>query len=558
MSSSNQPLPPSRHGQGWPLLAVLFIGVVGVAIAWAAVAGPLNPSEDGRSFRYVEAIIGAPSRINPLYAHLNDTDRDIASLVFSGLTRLGSDGEVLPDLAQSWEISDDNRAVTFHLRQDVFWHTGIAFTSADVLFTYGLLADPLLGGDPDQAPLWRQLTCNAPDNMTVTCQLPEPFAPFLAYATTGILPKHVLEGTSAKALAESTFNQKPVGTGPYRVVSIDQEQAILKAEPRYHLGAPPINEIQLRFYPDSSSAAVAVVRGEAQGILLGSGTSEDDFDAVSAINGFRAISGNRSAYTMLYLNNEAPPFNDKRVRQAVLAAVDTDAIIGDLLGGRAVRASSPIPPGTWAFNPELEPVSRDQGEARRLLEEAEWTLPENGDVRTRNGVELRITLMTDKDELRGALAETISEHLANIGIAAVVVREEPSTLVRNFLIPREYQAAIYGLDPGPDPDPYPAWHSSQATDSGRNLAAYVSEDADAMMEEARRTKDLGERQRLYYSFQQLFRDDVPSVVLYYPVNTYFVSEQVGGIQLGTLFNGASRFRNVQGWSIKEIADIRDP
>lgn len=555
-------MPPSGHalrpaGAGWPLLAALAAGIITIAGAWFAFSRAFTDDEDGGSYRYVEAMVGAPSRINPLFAHLNDADRDLVSLVFSGLTRLGQDGTVLPDLAETWEMTEDGRIVTFHLRRGVTWHNGAAFTSADVIFTYSLMADPSLEGDPDQAPLWRKITCSAPDELTVVCQLPEPFAPYPAYATAGILPKHLIEGADANAIAISLFNQEPIGTGPYRLVSLDQSRAVLRANNKYHLGAPPVTEIELLFFPDSATAAAGVVRGEAQGIFLDSSSTSDDLEAVGSLEGLRSHEASRSAYTILYLNNSQPPLNDLLVRRAITETVDIDGIIDSLLGGRAVRADSPIVAGTWAHNPELEPYRRDPGDARDLLTEAGWTLPEDGEVRTRNGVELRLTLLTDQDPLRALIAGAIAEQLADVGISVTLSREESTDLIRDFLIPRQYQAALFGWDPGPDPDPYPAWHSSQASDSGRNLAAYVNEEADKLMEDGRRTPDLNERQRLYFAFQDIFRDDAPSVLLYHPLNTYYVTEQIKGIQLGTLFTNSSRFHNVYEWVFEESSDIRD-
>ena len=103
--------------------------------------------------------------------------------------------------------------------------------------------------------------------------------------------------------------------------------------------------------------------------------------------------------------------------------------------------------------------------------------------------------------------------------------------------------------------PYPAWHSSQITATGRNIAAYSSNDADKLMEDARRTIDLDERQRLYFLFQDQFLEDTPSVVLFYPIFTYFVSEDINGVELGTLFTSASRFSNVHEWTVSDAPDI---
>ena len=144
----------------WPLLAVLVLAIVGLSALWYATregAGPEGPAHGGR---YVEAIVGSPLRVNPLYTAFNDVDRDLATLVFSGLTTLGPDGTVLPDLAESWEVSPDARVYTFHLRQDITWHDGTAFTADDVIFTWSVLSDPDFKGEPSLGQFWQQVGCS--------------------------------------------------------------------------------------------------------------------------------------------------------------------------------------------------------------------------------------------------------------------------------------------------------------------------------------------------------------------------------------------------------------
>ena len=536
----------SPHWPQWPLLAVLLLGIVALAAVWFAITRPFSSQDDQEVRRYTEAIVGTPSRVNPLFASLNDVDRDLVALIFSGLTRLGPTGEVLPDLAQSWQVSDDGRTYTFRLRPGLTWHTGSPLTSEDVLFTYTLLADPSLKADPALGQLWRQLSCRAPDPLTVQCQLPEPFAPFLTFTTIGILPKLPLEGTDASSLFDSRFNQAPVGSGPFRLALLDQTRAVLKANPNYYLGPPNLDEIELRFFPDHSTATAALRRGEVDGLLLGTTASPEDLQTLNADDRLRSYTTNRTSFTLLYLNNIRPPFDDLRVRQAMAHTIDVDAIISNLLEGRAVHANSPIVPGTWASNPDLEPYPHDLGKARNLLDEAGWL--EKDGSRQKDSVELRLTIMTDQDPLRTAIAEEIAGQLQKVGIQATVAPQGATELVRDFLVPHQYQAAVFGWDPGADPDPYPAWHSSQTGDQGRNLAGYFSEKADKDLEEARQTTDLSRRQALYFAFQKTFYDDVPSILLYYPVFTYFVSKEINGIRLGILFDPASRFANVQEWT----------
>ena len=556
MTRNNESLQPSGHGPGWPLLALLGVGIMSLAVAWFAITNPLA-SDDDQSYRYVEAVVGAPSRVNPLFAHLNEADRDLASLVFSGLTRLERDGRVAPDLAESWEVAPDGKAVTFNLRSGVKWHTGADFSSADVVFTYSLLAETSLQSDPDQSALWRRIACSAPDESTVLCVLPEPYAPFLIYTTVGILPQHVLGGADATTIFDNAFNQAPIGTGPFRLAQLDQSGAVLKPHDGHYLGAPLLDEIDLRFYPDLATAAAAVARGDAQGILLDSTATQDDIDIVSSTDGLESYEANRSAYTALYLNNSEPPLNDEAVRLAIALTVDVEALIGEIAGGRAVRADSPIVPGTWAFDSDLEEARHDPDDARELLDQSGWSLPEGGQVRARGGVELRLTLMTENDPLRTAVSEAIANELAEVGIAVAVVRQESAELIRDFLIPREYQAAIFGFDPGADPDPYPSWHSSQIADGGRNLAGYSSQEADELMEQARRVHGVEERKALYSRFQQTFVQDVPSILLYFPVYRYFVTDQVKGVEVGTFYTNSSRFRNVMEWVFDSAPNLTD-
>ncbi len=543
----------------WPLLGALFLGVIAIAAFWFILADPLDSSQEEEvEQRYVEAVVGSPARVNPLFAPLNETDADLASLVFSGLTRLGPDGQVFPDLAESWEISEDGLNYSFKLRRDVSWHTGVAFTAEDVVFTYELLADPELPSDPRLGQLWHQVSCSAPDEFTLLCELTDPFAPFLSFTTIGLLPKHVLEGTTAATIADNPFNQAPAGTGPFRLAQLDQAKAILRANPTYYGERPAIDEIEILFYPDPSTAAAALSRSEVQGLLLGPDATQQDFDLLTSSEGLRAYTSNGTAYTVMFLNNLQPPFDDKTLREAVALSISIDDIISELLGGRAVRADSPMVPGTWAFNPQLEPRPHDPEAAATLLDKAGWKLTDDG-VRQKKGKEMRVSLMTDQDPLRIAIAQEIANQLAEVGIQVAVAPQGSSDL-REKLRRHQYQAAIFGWDPGadpdPDPDPYAVWHSSQVEPpNDRNIAGYQDTDADRVIEEARQTTDLDRRQTLYYTFQQKFFEDVPSVLLYNPVFTYFVAEEVQNIELGTLFQPSSRFASTVQWTVGESAEL---
>jgi peptide/nickel transport system substrate-binding protein len=533
----------------WPLLAILVLTIVSVSGVWYAIRDGPGPQVAAHGGRYLEAVVGSPLRVNPLYAAFNDADKDLVALVFSGLTRLGPDGTVLPDLAESWEVSPDARVYTFHLRRDVTWHDGAPFTADDVIFTWGALSDSDFKGEPSLGQLWRQVQCGKRDDFTVVCELPQPFAPFPAQATIGILPRHRLEGLSAEGLFIAPFNEQPIGTGPFILRTFDSQKAVLESNPHYHRGEPPVAEMELRFFSDYPSAAAALQDGQVHGLFLGPEAGPDILGQLQQDTALQHLASHRNSYTLLYLNTAMPPLDDRAVRQALLYALDRAAIIAARLDGRAELADSPIVRGTWAYSDDSESHLYDPQKALSLLEESGWQINSRG-VLEKEGRELRLTILTDNDPERAAIGLQIVDQLRTVGVDASLEPRPASELVSNFLLPRRFEAAVYGWDQGYDPDPYPAWHSSQVGERGLNLAGYADERLDEALSEARQTNDLEKRKALYREFQEIFAEEVPSILLFYPVYNYFVDKDVKGIRLGILFEPASRFANVHEWYIK--------
>ena len=533
----------------WPLLSGLVLCILALSAFWYGrneASGPRGPAHGGR---YVEAVVGLPSRVNPLYATFNDVDKDLTALIFSGLTRLGPDGTVLPDLAERWDVSADARSYTFRLRRDVTWHDGAPFNADDVIFTCEALRDPDFRGEPSLGLFWQQVRCTKLDNFTVRFELPQPLAPFPAYATIGILPKHKLEGLTAEGLFLSPFSEEPIGTGPFVLAYIDTQRAILRSNPAYAGGEPFIAEMELRFFPDYTSAAAALQEHRVQGLLLSPEAPPADQALLDGRSDLQHFTMRRNSYTLLFLNTRAPPLDDKWVRQAILYALDRQTILADTLDGRADLADSPIVPGTWAYSDDIHKYRYDPQEARSLLEKQGWKLNSRG-VLEKGGQELSLSLLTDLDAARVAIGQEIVRQLGEVGIHATQETQGGTALVREFLLPRKFQAVLYGWDQSPDPDPYAAWHSSQVREQGFNLAGFADQRLDEVLSEARQTTDQERRRALYAEFQQIFTEEVPSILLFYPLYHYYVHDDVKGIALGVLFEPSSRFANVHQWYIK--------
>jgi peptide/nickel transport system substrate-binding protein len=533
----------------WLLLLALVAGIAVMAVLWYTASRSSEATRPQSGGTYVEGVAGAPSRINPVFSSFNATDSDLTSLIFSGLTRLGLGGEVLPDLAESWEVSADGLTYTFHLRSGVSWHDGEPFTADDVIFTIETLQDPDYRGEPSLADLFRSLSAVKVDDLTVEVTLAQPFAPFLAYASIGVLPSHLLSGLSAGELYNDPFNQHPVGTGPFRLTDLNSERAVLESYSAYHLGEPYLRRLELRFYADESRLLLALRQGELQGAFFRSPLSTGDRLYVENEQQWQVLKPPSSAYSILYLNNDSPLFADKRVRQALAYATDRDDIIAVLLEDQAVRADSPIPAGTWAYYPALDRYRFDPAEAARLLDEAGWLLNPNG-IREKDGQELRFDLVTNEESERIAVAEELVRSWSEVGVQASVHTQMATNLLRDTLMPRQFEAALYGFDSGLDPDPYPTWHSTQIGRGKGNLAGFVNAHADSVLEEARQESDPQRRAALYREFQEVFAQELPSLPLFQRTFTYVVDKRLQGVEVGVLFDSGSRFSLVRQWHLE--------
>lgn len=177
-----------------------------------------------------DGIVGRPSSLTPLTQRTR-ADRDIVALVFRGLVGLGPGQKLVPDLAESWSIADAGRTYTFVIRPDAQWDDGAPVTSADVVFTVRMLKDAAYTGPAGAS--WSDVTAEAVDARTVQFTLGKPIGGFVELARQPLLPEHLLKGVPVTALADSSFARSPVGNGPYRIVEIDRDHAILEPSDGY-------------------------------------------------------------------------------------------------------------------------------------------------------------------------------------------------------------------------------------------------------------------------------------------------------------------------------------
>ncbi len=527
--------------------ALLVMGVAGLASRMRAEPAMTEVPDIGGT--YTEATIGNPSYLNPVLLQFNQVDRDLSALIFSGLTRLDSSGQIVSDLAESWEVSDEGKAYRFTLRKDVRWHDRTPFTADDVTFTIRAVQAQDFPGSPEVAELWRGVEVEQLDDFEIRFTLKEPFAPFLEYTTMGILPRHLYADAIGKAMASSPYNLKPVGTGPFQLTRISAEGITLEPAADYYGPAPHLSQLRFRFYPDYTTALTGLAKGEVDALPY---VEPQDVSRLSANESLRLYSApDYQKYSILFMNTTSGVFREKAVRQAVSLGINRDRIVQTVLDGQGVAGKGPISPGSWAYDPKAGKYEFDPEGAKAILESAGW-FDTNGDaVREKDGGALSFVILTNDNRRRIRAGELVAEDLRRLGFKVEVQATGWSGLLKEFLAPRTFVGALaeqWLLTA--DPDVQALWHSSQIGDGGFNFAGLDNRRIDELLENGRGTVDRARRQQAYSQFQSAWAEEAPGVVLYYPNFSWAVSRTIKDVKLTYMLDGSSRFRNVAEWYTK--------
>ncbi len=538
-----------RHGQRWLFLPLLTGGIAAFAGFWYAATGDSAPNRPAFGGTYVEGVAGAPARVNPLFASENSVDAGLVALVFSGLTRLDEQGRPVADLAERWDVGPDGRTYTFRLRAGLQWQDGARLTADDVLYTLRIIQDPALRSPPPLASLLAGATLSQIDAQTVSIELLQPDGGFAAYLSFGILPRHLLDTTPAGSLYDSAFNQHPVGSGPFRLDELGAARAVLAPNPGYHLGQPFIQRLELRFFRDDGTLLAALRSGSLDGAFFSSGVGGRDLDALRTTNGLRVSLLPDPDITFVFLNLQRPKLQDRRVRQALYYAIDRSTIADRHLPGQAVTAASPLPRDTWPFVPALQRYGLDLRVAAALLDDAGWRLDPAGH-RVRGGEELSIDLATNSDPVRVQVAGDIARAWRTLGIRVQVDPAGTTSIVRDLLDPRDFDAVLFAARSDADLGPYALWHSSQAARGGRNFASFADGRADRLLADARLGLALESRAADYREFQELFAQELPALPLYESAAVYVQKAFVQGTKIGYIGEPGERFWQVQDWYVK--------
>ncbi|MBI4226769.1 MAG: peptide-binding protein [Candidatus Omnitrophica bacterium] len=520
---SRPSLPPSPDRPRRLLLAVLAV-TAGLCAA-AEPADAADRAVPGDTL--VTGSIGDAHTLLPILAS-DASSGEICGLVYNGLVKYDKQLQVVGDLAESWEILDEGLTIIFHLRQGVRWHDGAPFTAKDVQFTYERLIDPNVR-TPYSGDFERVASLQLLDDYTVKVTYKEPFAPGLISWGMGIMPAHLLRGHD---LQTSPLARRPVGTGPYRFHSWKTgERIVLVANPDYFEHRPYLDRYYYRVIPDQATMFLELSTQQ----LDETGLTPLQYARQTGTPAFHAhfqkFRYPSFGFTYLGYNLSDSKFSDRRVRQAINAAIDKTEIVRGVLLGLGKVATGPYPQESWAYNPEVPAVPYDPAAARRLLAEAGWRDTNGDGVLDRHGRAFAFTVLTNQgNETRQHTAEIIQRRLSEVGIRMQIRVIEWSTFVSEFIDKRRFEAVLLGWSLSRDPDLYDIFHSSKTGEGEFNFVGYASPEIDRLLLEGRRTFNEGRRRVIYHEIHRILAEDQPYTFLFVPDALPIVHRRVRGIE----------------------------
>ncbi len=480
---------------------------------------------------FIEASIGDIQGLIPNIT-ADGSSHEVGGMIYDGLVKRDKDLNIVPNLAEAWELSRDCLTLTFRLRKNAKWHDGQPFTAEDVRFTHETMINPKTP-TAYREDFLQVKAVGVLDPYTVRVRYARPFAKALETWEMWTLPKHLLAPyVAAGRLREAPQNRRPVGVGAYRFVEWKSgEKVVLVANPDYFEGRPYLSRIVYRIIP---SQATIFLELRAKGVDFAGLTAiqykrQTDYPAFN--KAYRKYQYPGNGYTYLGFNLKDPRFADRRVRQAFAHAINKQELIDGVLLGLGREATGPYKPETWPYNPDVQRYPYDPERARRLLAEAGWRETNGDGILVKNGEPFTFTILTNQgNEERKKVAEIIQQRLRAIGVTVEIRTLEWASFIKEFVQKRRFEAIILGWGIGLDPDQYDIWHSSKTGPDELNHISYANPEVDRLLELGRASCRREERKKHYDRLQEVLAEDQPIIFLYFRDALPVVSSRIRGIE----------------------------
>jgi peptide/nickel transport system substrate-binding protein len=457
----------------------------------------------------VVAIENSPNSLDPRVGTDAMAER-IGGLIFDALVKKDQHFEMQPWLATSW-VQPDALTWVFYLRDGVRFQDGRPLTAEDVAYTINSLADGSLV--TSKAGSFAQvLRAEVTDRLTVTIRMKQPDASLLFNLSDGLF------GVVPKGSGKD-FGLAPVGSGPFRFVSAEQDKdVVLERNDQYWAGAPKIERVRFAVVPDAVTVALELEKGSVD--VASNELTLDLVHALESRRGLKIETAQGSLVMYLNFNVASGPLADERVRQAVACAIDRQAIVDAVWRGHARMTDTLLPAGHWAAAPasELAQWPHNVARAKSLLAAAGYS----------RGLKLEMKL--SMDETTRLVAEILQQQLAAAGIQLTLRSSEFGTFYSDVTAGRFEMYALRWIGSNEDPDIFRyAYGSADFPPKGGNRGHYSNATVDRLLTAAAETTDEGVRRAEYMQVQQILAEQLPTVPLWCPDNEVVHTTRVKGV-----------------------------
>jgi peptide/nickel transport system substrate-binding protein len=447
----------------------------------------------------------------------------------------------VPELARRWDIRDDHRVYTFHLREDVRWHDGEPFTAEDVIATFDKITNEATRAAHRRSYLQELESYEALDEHTVRFKWERPYFiamddPFYSFP---IYPAHVIEelsGAEFNEAATNPLNRHPIGTGPWKFVEWQAgEKIVLERNDEYWGDGAHLDRLVFRLVEQTSVALQLAKRGELDVVTRVSSDAWVNMDHPTLRNDYHRSKYYDANYTWIGWNQRRPYFSDRTVRRALAKLVDRSRLAEELEHGLPKLTDCHFYWASPACDFEHERLGHDPAEAAKMLGGAGWKDRDGDGIREREGTEFEFTfLLPSSSSTAARIATKLKEDFGRAGIETQIERIKWSSYMKR-LRKGEFDAAfLIWTFSTPRIDPTTIWHSS-SIEGGSNYVGFSNERADTLMEKARTTFDRDERNRLYRELGQILYREQPYLFMWVRPRLQLLHERIQGAHESLMF-----------------------
>jgi peptide/nickel transport system substrate-binding protein len=490
------------------------------------------PEEEGFVGEQGGTLTGGTTEIITVLSPLEPSafgSNDVLDLLFMRLHRYDpSTDKMKPELAASWEFSEDLKSITYYLRDDVTWWDGVPVTAEDVYYTYTMMIAPETEY-PDIARVRFIDTVEVLGTYAIRFSFSRVYADVLTDSDIMPVPRHIHEQSPG------TFGQNPVGNGPYTIEEwVPGSRLVLGVNEAYYRGRPPLDEIEIRYYPDPTALSNAFTHGQLDIIFnitpaVAQRLSADENTVLDRRPG--------NTYTYVGWNLRHEHLADPEIRRALSLAINARGMLDTIFSGMGTVSNGPLPPSSWGYSSDVVALSHDVVAAREILRSKGFADRNQNGILDKNGKDFVLTIITNSESSdRVALLNAVARDLGELGILVRARTLRTDRFIR-AIIGRDFDGFVMGWSVGEKIDPTVYWYSDK-TKGIYNFVSYENKSVDSLIDQGVAMLNRKKAKELWHAFQKIVYEDLPYTFLVVPDKISASHAYVRGIDRGLALGNA--------------------